>query len=199
MKELVSDGIVIFDAAVHKYYMPDGRTIVRQAGENISNAAVRLRAMSLRPRGMPSSNLVTLEDDVQNFYHQAQQYQDSEVEYETDDDDGPYWKVAMQTAQDNRNYGEEEYEDYGEYGYYADPDYQTYPAERTSTRIAEARDRASRIPTRPPPRQKFEGVFPPPRKNQVKPAQPLPPKQAVPNFSPGTSSNSSKSTTPYPI
>ena len=42
MKELVSDGIVIFDAAVHKYYMPDGRTIVWQAGENIASAAVRL-------------------------------------------------------------------------------------------------------------------------------------------------------------
>ena len=119
--------------------------------------------MSLRPRGMPTSNLVTLEDD------------------------GPYWKVTLQTAQDNRNYGEEEYDDYGEYGYYADPAYQTYPAERTSTHIGEARDKASRIPTRPPPRQKFEGVFPPPHKNQAKPAQQLSPKQSSPNISPRTS------------
>ena len=85
--------------------------------------------MSLRPRGMPTSNLVTLEDEVQDYYRQVQYYQESEDEYETDEDDGPYWKVALQTAQDNRNYGEEEYDNYGEYGYYADPAYQTYPAE----------------------------------------------------------------------
>ena len=129
MAELVSDGIVIMDADTRKYFMPDGRSIMRQPGESIADAALRIRSMSLRPRGMPTTNLVTLGDDIHNYYQQVQYYQDSEEENETEDDDGPYWRLALQTAPEERNYGEEEYEDYGQYGYYTDPAYQAYPAE----------------------------------------------------------------------
>ena len=69
-------------------------------------------------------------------------------------------------------------------GYYMDPTYYSYPAERSSTRIAEAREKTSRIPSKTPPKQKFEGVYPPPRKNLVRPSQNVPPKPVVPQPAP---------------
>ncbi len=178
MKELVNDGLAIYDVETRKYRMPDGRNIMRRPEETISEAVLRMRSMSFRPIGVASSNLITLDNEVQNYYHQVQY--DSDDEYESEEEEGPYWKIALQTTQDYGSYEEEEYENEGEYGYYVDPTYQAYPAERSSTRIAEAREKASRMPIKASPKVKFEGVFPPSRKIQNKPGQNLPPKQAVP-------------------
>jgi len=183
MQKLVEDGIVIYEEGTRKYHMPNGNSIMRRGEETISEAALRIRSMSLRPMGETSSNFVTLNNDIQNYYQQVDYDEDSDDEYELDEDEGPYWKIALQTAQDNRIYEDDEYEN-EEDGYYIDPSYYAYPAERSSTRIAEAREKASRLPSRTPPKQKFEGVFPPPRKNQVKAGQNLPPKQVVPQLPP---------------
>ena len=61
--------------------------------------------------------------------------------------------------EDYKNYSEEEEEEY-----YAEPAYEVYLAEQSSTRIAEAHKKASCLPAKAPPWQKFEGVFPPPCK-----------------------------------
>jgi len=144
--------------------------------------------MSFRPMGVATSNFATLNNEIQDYYRQARFEEDSGGGYGSDEDDGPYWKVALQTAQDNKikevEYEDIEYENNGEYGYYADPCYPAYPVERSSTHIAEAREKASRLPSKTPPKQKFEGVFPPPCKNQFRPGQNLPPKQVAPQPAP---------------
>jgi hypothetical protein len=38
IKELVRDGIVIYDINTHKYSMPDGRNIMHRAEESLSEA-----------------------------------------------------------------------------------------------------------------------------------------------------------------
>jgi len=178
MKELIKGGTVIFDAVTRKYYMPDGRNILRRMGESIADAAQRIQTMHFRPVGVPSSNLVTLGNEVQNYYQQVQYQEDSDEGYESEEDGGPYWKLSLQANQDYGNYEEEEYELDEEGGNYAEPVYPVYPVERSSTRIAEAREKASRMPGKTPPKEKFEGVFPPSRK--MKPIQNYPSKQASP-------------------
>jgi hypothetical protein len=174
MRQLIKDNVVVLDEVTRKYYMPDGRTINWRMGEGLADAALRLQTLTHRPTRMPVSNLVTLDSEIQNYYQQAHYDEDSDDESE--EDDGPYWKVSLKATQDSPGYEEEEDEDI-----YADPTYQVYPAERSSTRIAEARNKASKVPAKGPPKQKFEGVFPP-RKNQPleKPVQNFPPKQVRP-------------------
>ena len=173
MRELIKDNIVVHDEVTRKYYMPDGRNINRRMGEGLADAALRLQTLMHRPTRMPVSNLVTLDSEIQNYYQQTQYDADSDDESE-DDDDGPYWKVSLQATQHSQGHEEEDDDDF-----YADPAYQVYPAERSSTRIAEARNKASKLPAKGPLKQKFEGVFPPSRKNQLqeKPVQNFPPKQ----------------------
>jgi hypothetical protein len=110
---------------------------------------------------MPVSNLITLDNEIQNYYQQAQYDGDSEEESE-DDNEGPYWKVSLQTTQHSQEYEDEEEEE----DFYADPAYQVYPTEHSSTRISEAQNKASKVPIKGPLKQKFEGVFPPPCRSQ---------------------------------
>jgi hypothetical protein len=58
--------------------------------------------MHFRPVGVPSSNLVTLGNEVQNYYQQVQYQEDSDEGYESEEDGGPYWKLSLQA---NQNYG----------------------------------------------------------------------------------------------
>jgi len=135
--------------------------------------------MRYQPINRGTSHFVTLGTAVWNYYQQNQDSEDSDG-YESDSDDGPYWRVALQTNKGKGVYPEEEYEYEDEDEYYAEPAYEAYPVQRTSTRIANARERASQMPGRvPPPRQKFEGVFPPPRKDRNRPAA-NPPAQPPP-------------------
>jgi hypothetical protein len=137
--------------------------------------------MSLRPIGVASSNLVTLGNDIQSYYEQVHYKEDSDDGYESEEDDGPYWKVALQTAQNDQYYEEDEYNDDG---YYAEPIYKAYPAEWSSTHISEAREKAARLPNKPLPKQRFEGVFPPPLKKPARPTQNTPAKPVVPTPAP---------------
>src|SRR6267378_7909882 len=97
--------------------------------------------------------------------------EESDDEYESDEDEGPYWRTALHTAKHDNTFEDEEYEYEEEDEGCDDIYYQAYPAERTSTRISEARDKSSKLPMKPQPKPRFEGVFPPPRKNPVKPTQ----------------------------
>jgi hypothetical protein len=134
---------------------------------------------------------------VHNYYQQDQDDDEDSDGYESDSDDGPYWRVALNTQRRHKAYVGEEYEDEyekedeDEEDYYEDPAYEVYPAERSSTRIAEARERASRMPGKAPPREKFEGVFPPPRKERPiakpptqPPPQPIPAQRPAPPMQP---------------
>src|SRR6266568_2880939 len=145
-------------------------SIMRRNGESIADAALRNQTMTHRPFRTATNNLVTLEDEVQNYYQQVH-YQEESEEYESDEDEGPYWRTALHTAKHHNTYEDEEYEYEEEDEGCDDIYYQAYPAERTSTRISEARDKSSKLPMKPQPKSRFEGVFPPPRKNPVKPTQ----------------------------
>lgn len=141
--------------------------------------------MSYRPAPAPASNLVTLGADVHDYYHQDQ-YEDEDSDgYETDSDDGPYWQVSLNTqprhrANVNEEYKDEDEEEEEEEDYYAEPAYEIYPVEQFSTQIAEAREKASRMPGKIPPQQKFEGAFPPPQKEQPLTKPPSQQTQPVP-------------------
>jgi len=179
MKELLREGTVVLDASNHRYYMSDGGSIMRRNGESLADAALRTQTMTHRSIRTAASNLITLEDEVQNYYQQVNYQEESDEGYESDEDEGPYWKTALHTSQGNRTYEEEQYEDEDDYGYYVDPTYQSYPAERSSTRIAEACENSSRLPIKPQPKQRFEGVYPPQRKTQIRPGQNLPTKPII--------------------
>ena len=170
MRKLMKDGILIFDTVNRKYCMPDGGSIMRRNGESLADAALRNQTMTHRPLRTAANNLVTLEDEVQNYYQEVHYQEETDDEYESDEDEGPYWRTALHTAKQGKTYEEEEYE-YSDDEDCDDIYYHAYPAERTSTRIAEAREKSSKLPSKPQPKQRFEGVFPPPRKSPVKPTQ----------------------------
>jgi hypothetical protein len=197
MQEFVRQGVVIYDTDARKYLMHDRRPIVRRWNEMIADAVQRTLTLSYRPAPEPTSNFVTLGADVHNYYQQDQDDDEDSDGYESDSDDGPYWRVALNTQRRHKAYVGEEYEDEyekedeDEEDYYEDPAYEVYPAERSSTRIAEARERASRMPGKAPPREKFEGVFPPPRKERPiakpptqPPPQPIPAQRPAPPMQP---------------
>jgi hypothetical protein len=192
MQEFLRQGVVIYDTDARKYLMHDRRPIVRRWNEMIADAVQRTLTLSYRPAPEPTSNFVTLGADVHNYYQQDQDDDEDSDGYESDSDDGPYWRVALNTQRRHKAYVGEEYEEEyekeeeDEEDYYEDPAYEVYPAERSSTRIAEARERASRMPGKAPPREKFEGVFPPPRKEQPTqpPPQPIPAQRPAPPMQP---------------
>jgi hypothetical protein len=197
MQEFLRQGVVIYDPDARKYLMHDRRPIVRRWNEMIADAVQRTLTLSYRPAPEPTSNFVTLGADVHNYYQQDQDDDEDSDGYESDSDDGPYWRVALNTQRRHKAYVGEEYEDEyekedeDEEDYYEDPAYEVYPAERSSTRIAEARERASRMPGKAPPREKFEGVFPPPRKERPiakpptqPPPQPIPAQRPAPPMQP---------------
>jgi len=171
MQEFLRQGIVTQDPNTRRYLLHNGQIIKRRWNETIADAVQRIQTLSYRPAPAPASNLVTLEADVQNYYQQVHYDDEDSDGYESDLDDGPYWQVALNTCPRYKAYQNEEYEydyedDEEEEDYYAEPAYEVYPAERSSTRIAAAREKASQMPGKVPPKQKFEGVFPPPRKVQ---------------------------------
>lgn len=91
--------------------------------------------------------------DVYNYYQQNHCAEDSngyESDSDNEEDNGPYWKVSLHANQQQpayaNNYHEDEEEDY-----YAEPAYEVYPAERSSTQIAQAHEKASQIPEKAPP------------------------------------------------
>jgi hypothetical protein len=197
MQEFLRQGVVIYDPDARKYLMHDRRPIVRRWNEMIADAVQRTLTLSYRPAPEPTSNFVTLGADVHNYYQQDQDDDEDSDGYDSDSDDGPYWRVALNTQRRHKAYVGEEYEDEyekedeDEEDYYEDPAYEVYPAERSSTRIAEARERASRMPGKAPPREKFEGVFPPPRKERPiakpptqPPPQPIPAQRPAPPMQP---------------
>src|SRR6266446_4554405 len=47
MRDLLKNGILIFDAVNRKYCMPDGGSIMRRNGESIADAALRNQTMTL--------------------------------------------------------------------------------------------------------------------------------------------------------
>src|SRR6266581_6348723 len=137
-----------------------------------------VRPWTCRPLRTAANNLVTLEDEVQNYYQQFH-YQESDDEYDSEEDDGPYWRTALHTTKHGNAYQNEVYDYEADSEECDDTYYHAYPAERTSTRISEARDKSSRLPSKPQPKPRFEGVFPPPRKNPVRPTQAMPNKPEV--------------------
>ena len=171
MQEFLRQGIVTQDPNTRRYLLHNGQTIKRRWNETIADAVQWIQTLSYRPAPAPASNLVTLEANVQNYYQQVHYDDDDSDGYESDLDDGPYWQMALNTHPRYKAYQNEEYEhdyedDEEEEDYYAEPAYEVYPAERSSTHIAAAKEKASQMSGKVPPKQKFEEVFPPPRKVQ---------------------------------
>ena len=109
MKELIQNGTIIFDTERRRYSMPDGRGIMHRTEESLADAALQNQTLSFRPTGVPVSNLVTLENEVQNYYQQTQN--DSDEGYKSndgDDDDGPYWKTTLHANRNQRTYEPED-------------------------------------------------------------------------------------------
>src|SRR6267143_303209 len=71
MKKLVEDGTVIYDMGTCKYHMPNGSNIMCRGEETISEAAQCIQSMSFRPMGVATSNFITLNNKIQDYYRQA--------------------------------------------------------------------------------------------------------------------------------
>lgn len=204
MHELMEKGIVDYDPNTRKFCMKKNRMpLYRQRGECLYEAAIRLNSIIVP--GTHTANLVTvahdkyddqiesttLQNSVAKFYT-AQEGYESETDSDSEDD-GPYWKYALHTKRQLR-FPEVQYQYYESEAEDDDGQVVAYPATRTSNkRTTEARERISKIPTKPA-KQVFDGVYPPPRKGRI-----IPPRKTESPPVPQQSQPTGESITPTPL
>ena len=161
MKELADKGIVLWDPTSRKYYMANGTEIIRNRGETLAQSATQQQQSYV-----PSTNWVTIADEVASFYQgEASTFQEEDdlymqeemEEYQQDNpyyhssasdsetEDEPKWKQVLRTQQ-------------------------AYPVDRSSKRSTEARREVNKVPSKPTPgKSTFDGVWPPLRNSRPKP------------------------------
>ncbi|KDR82300.1 hypothetical protein GALMADRAFT_133944 [Galerina marginata CBS 339.88] len=172
MRELFQQGIVEYDPVTKKYCMKKTREVInRSPRETMYEAALRLN--SVMPPAQPqNANYVTfapeegqedtgtLEDSIQQYYA-SQLNNETETDSDDSDDEGPYWKYALHAEKQRRYY--QPSSDYYDSESEDENNAVAYPVTRSMTkRTAEARERANKLPSKPP-KMVFDGVYPPRR------------------------------------
>ncbi|KDR82249.1 hypothetical protein GALMADRAFT_207530 [Galerina marginata CBS 339.88] len=172
MRELFQQGIVEYDPVTKKYCMKKTREVInRSPRETMYEAALRLN--SVMPPAQPqNANYVTfapeegqedtgtLEDSIQQYYA-SQLNNETETDSDDSDDEGPYWKYALHAEKQQRYY--QPSSDYYDSESEDENNAVAYPVTRSmAKRTAEARERANKLPSKPP-KMVFDGVYPPRR------------------------------------
>ncbi|KDR64904.1 hypothetical protein GALMADRAFT_217754 [Galerina marginata CBS 339.88] len=189
MHELIQQGILEYEPASRKFCMKNSRMpIRRRPGECLYEAALRMNSIMPPLNRIRNTNFVTLgqseidqseslalQNSVAEFYANQEEYEENDTDSDSEDD-GPYWKYALHTKRRLR-YPETRYQYFkseSEEDNYA----AAYPAARSSKKTTEARERVSKIPSKPP-KMVFDGVYPP-RRNRNPPNRASEPTTAPP-------------------
>jgi hypothetical protein len=86
MKELVDKGIVLRDLTSRKFYMANGTEIIRNRGETLAQSATQQQQSYI-----PSTNWVTIADEVDSYYQGVSQFQEEDDLHTQDEMEEYQW------------------------------------------------------------------------------------------------------------